>query len=133
MRTLRISVGVIIGGIFIVLLLRNIDFGTVSAIIGRAAAGTLLLALVVYAADFVLRAIRYWVMLQAATDRPLGMRPCIGPFIARFCISELFPLRAGGGFRVVWFHRQFGIPVGVGIGTMLVDLLVALTAIFIPG
>src|SRR3546814_4982445 len=69
MRTLRISVGVIIGGIFIVLLLRNIDFGTVSAIIGRAAAGPLLLALVVYAADFVLRAIRYWVMLQAATDR----------------------------------------------------------------
>src|SRR3546814_9586518 len=70
MRTLRISVGVIIGGIFIVLLLRNIDFGTVSAIIGRAAAGPLLLALVVYAADFVLRAIRYWVMLPAATDRP---------------------------------------------------------------
>src|SRR3546814_13558499 len=59
MRTLRISVGVIIGGIFIVLLLRNIDFGTVSAIIGRAAAGPLLLALVVYAADFVLRAISY--------------------------------------------------------------------------
>src|SRR3546814_16306629 len=55
MRTLRISVGVIIGGIFIVLLLRNIDFGTLSALIGRAAAGPLCPALFVYASGFVLR------------------------------------------------------------------------------
>src|SRR3546814_3360245 len=108
-----------IGGGFIVLRVRSIGCGTGCAIIGRAAAGPLLLALVVYAADFVLRAIRYWVMLQAATDRPLAMRPCIGPFIASFGISDILPLRAGDGFRVVWFHRQFGIPVGVLIGTML--------------
>src|SRR3546814_20440622 len=72
-------------------------------------------------------------MLQAATDRPLAMRPCIGPFIARFGISDILPLRAGDGFRVVWFNRQFGIPVGVLIGTMLVARLLDLTAILILG
>src|SRR3546814_359333 len=72
-------------------------------------------------------------MLQAATDRPLAMRPCIGPFIASFGISDILPLRAGDGFRVVWFHRQFGIPVGVLIGTMLVERLLDLTAILILG
>src|SRR3546814_1576326 len=61
------------------------------------------------------------------------MRRCIGPFIASFGISDIRPLRAGDGFRVVWFHRQFGIPVGVLIGTMLVERLLDLTAILILG
>src|SRR3546814_20424797 len=61
------------------------------------------------------------------------MRPCIGPFIASFGISDILPRRAGDGFRVVWFNRQFGIPVGVLIGTMSVERLLDLTAILILG
>src|SRR3546814_16409953 len=70
MRTLRISVGVILGGILIVLLLRHIDFRTVSALIGSDPADPILLALLLSAALFVLLPIHSRVLLLDPTHRP---------------------------------------------------------------
>ncbi|MCF8709005.1 lysylphosphatidylglycerol synthase transmembrane domain-containing protein [Rhizorhapis sp. SPR117] len=133
MSILRIGLGVGVGAAFLVLLFRHVDFATVNAILGRALIWPLLLALLAYAADFVLRAVRFWVMLLAITGRPLPLKPSISPFIASFGISDILPLRAGDGFRIIWFNRQFGIPAGTLIGAMLVERVLDLVSILALG
>jgi len=129
-KSLQVGLGVVVGVAFIALLIRSIDLRQVASILGRAAVEPLLFGLAAFVADFFLRGVRFWAMLLVATSKKLSLRACIGPFIASFGISDILPLRAGDGFRILWFSRGFDIPMGTVVGAMAVeralDLLVVL-------
>lgn len=129
----RLAVGLVAGVVFAVLLLRNVELHRVSATLREARPWPLLLGLMAFAADFGLRAARYWYMVRSASDRRLPLGPTVGPFIAGFGISDVLPLRAGDGFRIIWFNRLFAIDAGTLIGAMMVERLLDLIALVILG
>lgn len=126
---LRVSLGMAIGGVLLALLFRRIDFVKVGSLLDRATLAPLLFALATYVTGFLLRSIRFWAMLGASAGRRLPLGQCVAPFIASFGISDVLPFRAGDGFRILWFHRRFGIAAGTLIGTMLVERILDLAAL----
>lgn len=130
---LRVGLGFVLGVAFVALVIQNIDLAEVYELIARAHMLPLVIAVIAFVVDFLLRAVRFWAMLILATDRRLSLRPTIGPFIASFGMSDLLPLRIGDGFRVIWFSRHFHIPAGTVIGTMVVERILDLVSIVILG
>ena len=131
--TLRVVLGLIVGVTFVVLVLRSVDFAEVGALLSRASFTPLALAFFAFVADFLLRAVRFWMMLLSTTGRRLSLRPTIGPFIASFGMNDILPFRVGDGFRVLWFSRQFKIPPGTVLGTMIVERILDLVTIVLLG
>ena len=131
--TLRVALGLIVGVTFVVLVLRSVDFAEVGALLSRASFTPLALAFFAFVADFLLRAVRFWMMLLSTTGRRLSLRPTIGPFIASFGMNDILPFRVGDGFRVLWFSRQFKIPPGTVLGTMIVERILDLVTIVLLG
>lgn len=113
--------GAALGGILIGVLAWNVDFDDVVRTMSAAEPLPLLVGLIALAIDFLLRALRFWLMLRATTHRRLPFAPGIAPFIASFGVSDLLPLRLGDGMRVIWFSRRFDLPVGNVIGAMVVE------------
>lgn len=132
-RVVRVGLGVVVGTAFVVLALRNVDFAEVAAVLAGATLWPLVIAFAAFVLDFFLRAVRFWLMLLTATGRPLPLRPTIGPFVASFGMSDVLPLRVGDGFRILWFSRQFNIPAGTVIGTMIVERILDLVTIVLLG
>lgn len=131
MRNVQIGFGVAVGLLFCVLLVRSIDLPKVGSLLAQSAIGPLLLGLVAFAADFALRGVRFWAMLQVATGKKHSLRASMGPFIASFGISDILPLRAGDGFRVLWFSRRFDISMGAVIGAMAVERALDLLTVLV--
>ena len=129
----RVGLGLVAGAIFVALVVQEVHLYEVKALLQRATLAPLLLALVVFVADFLLRAVRFWLMLGHSSGRRLALHRTIAPFIASFGMSDLLPLRLGDGFRVVWFSQHFRIPTGTVIGTMIVERILDLVTIAILG
>ncbi|MDW9830265.1 flippase-like domain-containing protein [Sinorhizobium meliloti] len=132
-QVLRVGLGLFAGVAFLVLVGRDIHVSEVGALFQRATLAPLFMAMLAFATDFLLRAVRFWMMLQQTSRRELSLAPTVAPFIASFGISDVLPLRLGDGFRVVWFSRQFRIPAGTVIGTMIVERILDLVTIVIIG
>lgn len=126
---LQLVLGVILGGVFLALVFRAIDLRSVGQQLGQAIWWPLLVALLAYAIDFVLRALRFWSLLADDDDRDLRFPPTISPFIASFGISDILPFRLGDAFRVYWFHKQFDLPVGRLIGAMIIERVLDMVSI----
>jgi uncharacterized protein (TIRG00374 family) len=132
-RMIRVGLGLVVGVTFVVLAMRNVHIAEVGQMLRRATVAPLLFAIFAFVTDFLLRAVRFWMMLQWTTDRRLPLRPTVGPFIASFGMSDVLPLRVGDGFRVLWFSRQFDIPAGIVIGTMIIERILDLFTIVLLG
>ncbi len=130
---LQAGFGLVVGAVFLVLVMRNVHLGDLATLLAEATFAPLVLAFLAYVADFVLRAVRFWIMLLSTANRTLPVRPTIAPFIASFGISDVLPLRVGDGFRVLWFYRRFHIPPGTIIGTMIVERILDLVTIVMLG
>lgn len=130
---IHVTLGLVLGVIFIVLVVRNVNFADVYAVISRATLLPLVIATAAFVIDFLLRAARFWAMLLMATGRRFAFGPTISPFIASFGMSDVLPLRVGDGFRVVWFSRHFDISPGTVIGTMVIERILDLGTIVILG
>jgi uncharacterized protein (TIRG00374 family) len=124
----RFWLGILFGTAFLVLLWTSVDMAAVGALLTRASLPPLLVALLAYGMDFVLRAWRFRMLLDPAGRRvPFG--PSVAPFVASFGISDILPFRLGDVFRVYWFHRRFSLPVGQVLGAMVVERVLDLVSI----
>ena len=133
LRWLRTCFGLLAGVVFVVLVVQSISLAEVTLLISDAALLPLLVAIAAFVADFLLRAVRFWAMLQLVANRKLPVAPTIAPFIASFGISDVLPLRIGDGVRAVWFSRAFTIPIGTVIGAMLVERILDLVTLVVLG
>ncbi len=127
----RISVHLAIGTIFLWLFLRQVNLGHAISAAARAAILPLAIALFAYAVDFLLRAFRFWMLLQQASAQRLPWRAVPGPFIASFGISDLLPLRAGDVFRLLWFQRQMDLRPSIVLGSMMIERFLDLFALLL--
>lgn len=93
----------------------------------------LLLALLAYGADFLLRAVRFWLLLMATSERGLPWKVVPGPFIASFGLSDILPFRAGDLFRLLWFQRQLRLPSGKVLGAMVIERCLDLASLLLLG
>lgn len=132
-RLLRTGLGLGAGVAFIILAFRTVDLIVVYRLVATASLRPLAIAGFALVADFLLRAVRFWIMLQLAADRRLPLRPMIAPFVASFGVSDVLPFRIGDGFRAYWFSRRFDIPAGTVIGTMVVERSLDLVTLVVLG
>lgn len=130
---LRVLPGLVLGGAFLALLWNTVDMARVAALMGRATWPPLLLAMLAYTLDFVLRAARFRVLLDPARAKGLTLKATVAPFVASFGISDVLPLRLGDVFRVWWFHRHFDLPAGHVVAAMIVERVLDLVAILAIG
>ena len=128
-KWLRLGAGLALGLIFLVLVGNSVDIASVGRMMMRAAWLPLLLALIAYAVDFVLRAARFWLLLMMGRRDRAPFWPTVSPFIASFGISDILPFRLGDAFRVYWFHKNGRLPVGQVLGAMIVERVLDLVSI----
>ncbi len=133
LKALHLIAGVTVGVSLGALLWTKIDVSSVWFALKNVAVGPIVIALLALAADFLLRAVRFWAMLRTASGQPIPLRPCIWPFIASFGISDILPLRAGDAYRIVWFHRRLGLPLSKVVGAMAVERIFDLLAVLLLG
>ena len=115
------------------LVVQSVSLADVSLLISGATVLPVVIAITAFVADFLLRAVRFWAMLQLVTNRRLPLAPTIAPFIASFGISDILPLRVGDGVRALWFSHAFTIPLGTVIGAMLVERILDLVTLVLLG
>jgi uncharacterized protein (TIRG00374 family) len=120
--------GLVLGTGFLVLLWESVDMAAVGALLARAALLPLLFGLAAYTADFCLRAVRFWLLLDGR-ERAIPVGATISPFIASFGISDILPFRLGDAFRVFWFHRNLNLPMGTVLGAMILERMLDLVTI----
>ncbi|TCU54502.1 uncharacterized protein (TIRG00374 family) [Novosphingobium sp. PhB57] len=125
---LRFWLGALVGAVFLGLLWTSVDMAAVGALLARASWPPLVLALLAYGLDFLLRAWRFRVLLDPG-GRQVPFGPSVAPFVASFGISDILPFRLGDVFRVYWFHRSFSLPMGHVLGAMVVERVLDLVSI----
>ena len=130
-RAVRFAVHCAIGLLFLLLFLRQVDPAIVLAEISRVRQGPVLIALFAYGLDFLLRAARFWVLLDKVSGQRLPWWRVPAPFIASFGISDILPLRAGDLFRLLWFQRQMTLPTSAVLGAMMVERFYDLFALLL--
>ena len=128
LRWLRVVFGVLCGALFLWLFVRSVDMPAMMAIMAGLSWAPVLIGLAAYLLDFVLRALRFW-MLLAEEDRTVPLGTTVAPFIASFGISDILPLRLGDVFRVYWFNRAFDMPVSRLLAAMILERVFDLVSI----
>lgn len=118
---LRIALHCGVGALLLLLFLRQIDWHAAMAMMRRASGLPIIIGLLAYGLDFLLRSVRFWMLLQAVAGRKLPFRAVPAPFVASFGISDLLPLRAGDLFRLGWFQRSMGLRTGSVLGAMVIE------------
>jgi uncharacterized protein (TIRG00374 family) len=127
-RWLKAIVGILFGAIALFVLWQSVDYRDVAAHFGKAAVAPLIVGLVAYALDFLLRAYRFKLLLEG-TRHEIRFLPTVAPFVASFGINDILPFRLGDGFRVFWFHDRLNLPLGRVLGAMLLERLLDLVTI----
>ena len=82
------------------------------------------------AVGYVLRTVRWWLLLQGPARR-LPWRRTIGPLLASVAVNNVLPLRAGDVLRTVAFERQLGAPAALVLGSVLLERLLDLSALLL--
>ncbi|CAA9441374.1 MAG: hypothetical protein AVDCRST_MAG51-3313 [uncultured Ramlibacter sp.] len=117
------------------LLLTGVDRGALVRAWSQVTGSGVLVALVLLAAGYLLRIVRWWWMLVAFEPR-LRVRDCATPFLASIALNNVLPLRAGDAVRAFAFTRQLGLPAATVLGSVLLERLLDLSmllAIFFIG
>jgi hypothetical protein len=134
-RWVKPVVGLVVTGLFVWLLLHNVDFAGLAAAFARLSAPYLLLALASLAAGYAVRVVRWWWMLRAL-EPGLPLTACVWPFLTSIAVNNTVPFRAGDALRVFGFRKQLRSPPMRVLGTLVVERLldlVALLAFFFVG
>ncbi|MBO9518177.1 MAG: flippase-like domain-containing protein [Porphyrobacter sp.] len=127
-RWLKALIGILFGAIALIVLWQSVDYRDVAAHFAKAAVAPLIVGLIAYGLDFVLRAYRFKILLEG-TRHEIPLLPTVAPFVASFGINDILPLRLGDGFRVFWFHDRLNLPLGRVLGAMLLERLLDLVTI----
>ncbi|MET0365252.1 MAG: lysylphosphatidylglycerol synthase transmembrane domain-containing protein [Sphingobium sp.] len=132
-RWLRLTLQYAMGLVLLALFFRQVDASQLGAHVARLDTSILLIALLAYCADFLLRAVRFWLLLMATGGRAVPWKAVPGPFIASFGFSDILPFRAGDLFRLFWFQRQLRLPGGRVLGAMVIERCLDLASLLLLG
>jgi len=129
-RLWQIALGLAVTLAFVALFTRDLPVDEFLDALSGLSIWTLGAAVMLLAAGYAVRVVRWWVMLRAE-DPGLSLRACAWPLITSVAANNVLPLRAGDVLRVVGFRRHLRAPASRVLGTLvlerLLDLITLLT------
>ncbi len=129
-RAFSVTLGVVVGGSFIYTIATHVDLRAVRSSLIAVNAGWAALAATAALAGFVVRAVRWWLILRTSSDR-VRFRDALRAFFSSFALNNTLPLRLGDAFRTFGFPDVLGCTSGTVLGTLvterMLDLLVLIS------
>lgn len=120
-RLLGAVVGIGISLALLVVAARGVDIGQAMQLARNANAGLLLAAVVIATSCFLLRTVRWRVLLQREDGTPLGFGPLWHAVAAGFMANNLLPFRAGEVIRAVVIGRLGPVAVPSAITSIALE------------
>jgi len=117
--------GLVLAGIFLWLLLRQVALDELKAALAAASVPLVLAALAAFCVGYACRIERWRVML-AADNPALHWRHCAGPFLASVAANNVLPLRAGDVMRAFAFNARLQVGAATAVSTLIVERLLDL-------
>lgn len=127
-RWWRVALGVAVAGLFVWLLLRQLDVRQLGVLMATADPRLVLVSVVTLALGYACRVLRWHAMLRLRTPalRPLQ---CAGPLLASFAANNVLPFRAGDIIRAFAFNERMGTTPAAVLTTVLVERMLDLLAV----
>jgi uncharacterized protein (TIRG00374 family) len=129
-RAFSVALGVVVGGSFIYTIATHIDLRAVRSSLIAVNAGWAALAVTMALAGFVVRALRWWVMLRTSSER-VRFRDAVRVYFSSFALNNTLPLRLGDALRTFGFSDVLGCTSWAVLGTLItermLDLLVLIS------
>ena len=129
-KIVRIALGVILTGLFLWLVFRQISLNEVKDIFSEVIPLWIFAAVCAFAVGYSCR-IERWRLMLTLENPGLKWRSCAGPLMACVAANNIFPFRAGDLLRAFGFNKRLGISTGISISTLFVERLLDLLMIVI--
>jgi uncharacterized protein (TIRG00374 family) len=118
-RAIAFGATVLLAAVFTYLAVRGVDWHSAWSAIERCNAWWLVPAMAAFAAQTVMRAMR-WRSLFAPQRRP-GRGPILAAMMIGYLFNNILPARAGEAARVVALTQRTGTPAAEIVGTVVVE------------
>jgi glycosyltransferase 2 family protein len=119
LRRKRFWLGLLITGIFLYLVLRQIDTGALAQAVLHAQYGWLAPAFAVYILGYLVRALRWKFLLNAV--KPLPWTRLLPPLILGFTVNNLLPARAGEFVGAYLVGKREGVSKTAAFATVVMQ------------
>ena len=129
-KILRLTGGLALALVFLLLLARGVHLADVMAILKAVTPQWIVAALAALSAGYSCR-IQRWRLMLMQENRGLKWASCAGPFLISFATNNVLPLRAGDALRTFAFNRRLGVGSGVVLATLLAERLLDLLVILV--
>lgn len=129
-RPVQFVAGVALAGVFVWLILRDLDRAAVADAFRDPDWNWLGLGLAFWVAGYSVRVMRSQAMLAVANPG-LGFWRCAVPFLGSIAANNVMPLRLGDVLRCVAFGRWLGVDAGTVTATVLTERLLDLLTLLL--
>src|SRR5690348_10706583 len=125
---IRFAVGLVISLLLVLTAARLLNWREIWHLLGHARLPLLALALVLLAADYLLRCVRWWLILRQSNCRA-SLRDCALVLLAGFGLNNVLPFRAGDFLRAAGFTSRMRAPASYLAGTLVLERALDLFAL----
>ena len=123
-RTGLVILGVGVSAIALWLCVRSVDLSEVARQLGRADGRPLLLLLAVLAAQTVVRAFRWSLLLPRPDSRRIATRRIVPPLLVGYLGNAVLPARMGEALRALLMARRERLAVAATFGSVVLERVV---------
>ncbi|WP_323034756.1 lysylphosphatidylglycerol synthase transmembrane domain-containing protein [Pararhodobacter sp.] len=129
-RTASLGLGIALGGLFLWLTLRQVDFAALADAIRRMDLVALLLAPLCLAVGYACR-IQRWHLMLRPHNAALGYAHSSAAFLASIAVNNLAPFRMGDALRCFGFSNWLGVAPGAVLATVLIERVLDMIALLL--
>lgn len=129
-RAVQFAVGVALAGLFVWLILRDLDWPALAQAFRNPDWRWLGLGFVFWALGYAVRVLRWRAMLAVANPG-LGFWRCAVPFLGSIAANNVLPFRLGDALRCLAFSRWLAVDAGTVTATVLAERLLDLLTVLV--
>ena len=126
-RPLRIAIVCVAGVVLLAVALRGVDLSRVRALVAGVRPGWVAAALAVYVSAYVLRALRWRLILKPVAR--VRVPESFFMLMAGYFVNYIVPVRAGEVAKAFFLKRLKGVPIATSLPTIYVDKLFELMSV----
>jgi len=126
----QFAVGIALAGLFLWLILRDLDRSALAEALRSPDLRWLALGFVFWALGYTVRVLRWRAMLAVANP-DLGFWRCAVPFLGSIAANNVLPFRLGDVLRCLAFSRWLAIDTGTVTATVLAERLLDLLTVLL--
>lgn len=127
---IRFAVGLAISLLLVLAAARLLNWREIWHLLGHARLPLLALAVVLLAADYLLRCVRWWLILRQSNCRA-SLRDCALVLLAGFGLNNVLPFRVGDVLRAAGFTGRMRAPASYLAGTLVLERALDLFALLV--